>query len=103
MERTDAKTVVLREKIYKELKVTFQSIEQKMKDLEDEKAELNIKLEMYRECLSEHILSAGSDVVKIHLTQTQEALVAIDKEYEKLRLEKDAYRIEIEVYEKQIR
>lgn len=103
MERTDAKTVVLKEKIYKELKVTFQGIEQKMKDLEDEKAELNIKMDMYRQCLSDHILSAGSDIVKIHLTQAQEEMVAIENEYEKLRLERDAYRIEIEVYENSIR
>lgn len=103
MERTDAKTVVLKEKIYKELKVTFQGIEQKMKDLEDEKAELNIKIDMYRQCLAEHILSAGSDVVKIHLTQAQEAVVNIEKEYEKLRLERDAFRVEIEVYENTIR
>lgn len=61
MERLDAKTVKIREKVYKELKVTFQSIEQQIKELEDTKAEYEFKYELYGQCLSEQLLSSGAD------------------------------------------
>ncbi len=103
MERLDARTIVLREKIYKELKVTFQGIEQQIKNLEDKKTEILMKCEMYEECLDKHLLSSGSDIIKEHLSQARLELANTDIEIEKLKLEKDAYRIEISVQEEQMR
>lgn len=98
MERNDPNTKV-KEKIYKELKVTFLSIEQQIKEIEDNKAEYAMKCELYGQCLSEHLLSSGSDIVKEHLAEAHNEMENCEKELEKLKLQRDAYRIEIEIYE----
>lgn len=89
----------VKEKIYKELKVAFLSIEQQMKEIEDNKAEYAVKCELYGQCLSEHLLSSGSDIIKEHLAEAHAEMENCDKELEKLKLQRDAYRIEIEIYE----
>lgn len=103
MERLDARTVKLREQVYKELKVTFQSIEQQIKEIEDNKTEYAFKCELYGQCLAEHLLSSGADVIKEHLADAHAEMENCDKELEKLKLQRDAYRIEIAIYENTLR
>ena len=103
MDRLDPATARLKEKIYKELKVTFLSIEQQIKEIEDNKREYEMKCELYGQCLSEKLLSEGSDVVREHLSEAKAEMEACDRELEKLRLQREAYRIEIEIYESNMR
>lgn len=103
MERLDPKVTKLKEKVYKELKVTFQSIEQQIKEIEDNKSEYAFKCELYGQCLSEHLLSSGADVIQEHLADAHAEMENCDKELEKLRLQRDAYRIEIAIYENNMR
>ena len=103
MERIDQKTIKLKEKIYKELKVTFQSIEQQIKEIEDNKAEYAMKCELYGQCLSEHLLSSGADIIQEHLADAHAEMENCDRELDKLKLLRDAYRIEIEIYENNMR
>lgn len=103
MERNDPKTTKLKEKIYKELKVTFQSIEQQIKEIEDNKAEYAMKCELYGQCLSEHLLSSGADIIQEHLSDAHAEMENCDRELDKLKVQRDAYRIEIEIYENNMR
>ena len=103
MDRLDPATIKVKEKIYKELKVTFLSIEQQIKEIEDNKREFEMKCELYGQCLSEKLLSEGSDIVKEHLTEAKSELEAYEKELEKLKLHREAYRIELEIYESNMR
>ncbi|MBR4758946.1 MAG: hypothetical protein IK078_02210 [Lachnospiraceae bacterium] len=103
MDRLDPATIRLKEKIYKELKVTFLSIEQQIKEIEDNKREYEMKCDLYGQCLSEKLLSDGSDVVKEHLAEAKGELEACDRELEKLRHQRDAFRIELEIYEANMR
>ncbi len=103
MDRLDPATIKLKEKIYKELKVTFLSIEQQIKEIEDSRREYDMKCELYGQCLSEKLLSDGSDIVREHLAEAKGELEAYGKELEKLKNQRDAYRIELEIYEANMR
>lgn len=103
MERMDPRTTKLKEKIYKELKVTFQSIEQQIKEIEDNKAEYAMKCDLYGQCLAEHLLSSGADIIKDHLSDANAEMENCERELEKMKLQRDAYRIEIEIYENNMR
>lgn len=98
IERNDPNTRI-KEKIYKELKVTFLTIEQQIREMEDSRMELVVKCELFEECLSKYLLNSGSDVVKEHLMEARAEIENCDRELEKLRLQRDAYKIEIEMYE----
>jgi len=98
IERNDPNTRI-KEKIYKELKVTFLNIEQQIREMEDSRMELVVKCDLFEECLSKYLLSSGSDVVKEHLMEARSEIENCDRELEKLRLQRDAYKIEIEMYE----
>lgn len=102
MERNDPNTK-MREKIYKELKVNFQNLEQQIKELESLNAEYAIKCDLYGQCLAEHLLSSGSDVIKKHLEETHAKIQENEEAIKQLKLERDAYRIEIEIYENNIK
>lgn len=98
MDRNDPNTRI-REKIYKELKVTFLTIEQQIREMEDNRAELVVKCDLFNDCLEKHLLSSGSDVVKEHLLEAKAAIETCDRDLERLRMQRDAYKIEIEIYE----
>ena len=102
MERNDPSTK-MREKIYKELKVNFQNLEQQIKEMENLNAEYAIKCDLYGQCLAEHLLSNGSDVIKKHLEETHARSQENEEAIKQLKLERDAYRIEIEIYENNIK
>lgn len=101
MDRNDPNARV-KEKIYKELKVTFLSSEQQIRELEDSRAELVVKCDLFEECLSNYLLSSGSDVVKEHLMEARAEIEALDRELERLKLQRDAYKIEIEMFEQML-
>ena len=98
MDRLDAVSQKLREKIYKELNVTFLSIDQQIKEIEENRREYEMKCELYGECLSEKLLSEGSDIVKEHLAEAKSEMDACDREVEKLKLQREAYKIELEIF-----
>ena len=98
MDRNDP-NVRIKEKIYKELKVTFLTSEQQIREMEDMRAELEEKCRLFEECLSQYLLKSGSDVVKEHLMETRAEMEKCDRDLERLKLERDAYKIEIEMYE----
>jgi len=98
MDRNDPNARI-KEKIYKELKVTFLTSEQQIREMEDMRAELEEKCRLFEECLSIYLLKSGSDVVKEHLMETRAEIEKCDRDLERLRLERDAYKIEIEIYE----
>nr|MBQ8253446.1 hypothetical protein [Lachnospiraceae bacterium] len=98
MERNDPNTRI-REKIYKELKVTFLSVEQQIREMEEHRTELEVKCELFEQCLSNYLLSSGSDVVKEHLMTAKTEIATCELELEKLKMTRDAYKIEIEMYE----
>ena len=98
MDRLDAVSQKLREKIYKELNVTFLSIDQQIKEIEENRREYEMKCELYGQCLSEKLLSEGSDVVKEHLAEAKGEMDACDREVEKLKLQREAYKIELEIF-----
>lgn len=101
MDRNDPNARV-KEKIYKELKVTFLTSEQQIRELEDHRTELVVKCDLFEECLSNYLLSSGSDVVKEHLMGARAEIEACDRELEKMKLQRDAYRIEIEMFEQML-
>ncbi|MCR5281994.1 MAG: hypothetical protein K6E18_01370 [Lachnospiraceae bacterium] len=103
MDRLDPATLRMREKIYKELKVTFLSIENQIKEIEENKREYEMKCDLYGQCLSEKLLSEGSDIVKEHLTEAKAEMEACDRELEKLKMQREAYRIEIEIFDANMR
>lgn len=98
MDRLDPVTQKLREKIYKELNVTFLSIDQQIKEIEENRREYEMKCQLYGECLSEKLLSEGSDIVKEHLAEAKAEMDACDREVEKLKLQREAYKIELEIF-----
>ena len=89
----------MKNEIYKELKVSFQGMEQKIKDKKDYKAQLKFKIDLYNKCLDDHLLEKGSRLIKEHLDETKKEVKEVDEQIEALMLEKDAYRIELEVFE----
>lgn len=101
MDRNDPNARI-KEKIYKELKVTFLTSEQQIREMEDMRAELEEKCNLFEECLSKYLLKSGSDVVKEHLMETRAEIEKCDRDLERLKLERDAYKIEIEIFESMI-
>ena len=93
----------MKNEVYKELKVSFQGMEQKIKDKKDYKAQLKFKIDLYNQCLDDHLLEKGSRLIKEHLDETKKEVKEIDEQIEALLLEKDAYRIELEVFEASFR
>lgn len=93
----------MKNEIYKELKVSFQSVEQQIKEKKEYKEQLKFKIDLYNRCLDEHLLEKGSKLIREHLDETKEEVKAVDKQIEALVLEKDAYRIELEVFETSFR
>lgn len=89
----------MRNEIYKELKVSFQSVEQQIKERKEYKELLKFKINLYNKCLDDHLLEKGSKLIREHLDETKEEVKEVDKQIEELVLEKDAYRIELEVFE----
>ena len=89
----------MKNEIYKELKVSFQSVEQQIKEKKEDKEQLKFKIDLYNKCLDDHLLEKGSKLIREHLDETKEEVKEIDKQIEELVLEKDAYRIELEVFE----
>lgn len=90
-------------KIYKELKVAFQTVEEQIKEVQFTKEELEVKKELYEKCLEEHLLEEGADMVKVHLQENQAASEDCEKKLSELLSRRDAYRIEIEAYEQFMR
>ncbi|MBO5242360.1 MAG: hypothetical protein J6B19_06760, partial [Lachnospiraceae bacterium] len=64
--------------------------------------ELVVKCDLFEECLSNYLLSSGSDVVKEHLMEARAEIEALDRELERLKLQRDAYKIEIEMFEQML-
>ncbi|MGN0131495.1 MAG: hypothetical protein ACI4AA_03535 [Lachnospiraceae bacterium] len=89
----------MKNEIYKELKVSFQSVEQQIKEKKEYKEQLKFKIDLYNKCLDDHLLEKGSKLIREHLDETKEEVKEIDKQIEDLVMEKDAYRIELEVFE----
>lgn len=89
----------MKNEIYKELKVSFQSVEQQIKEKKEYKELLKFKINLYNKCLDDHLLEKGSKLIREHLDQTKEEVKEADEQIEALGLEKDAYRIELEVFE----
>lgn len=90
-------------KIYKELKVAFQTIEEQIKEVQFTKEELEVKGELYEKCLNENPEEEGGKVVKLHLQKNQKETRECDKKLKELFGQRDAYRIEIEAYEQFMR
>lgn len=90
-------------KIYKELKVAFQTVDEQIKETQFEKEELEIKQELYETCIHEELATEDGAVVKKHLKDNEAAIKECDKKLENLMLERNAYRIEIEAYEQFMR
>ncbi len=93
----------MKNEIYKELKVSFQSIEQQIKERKEYKDQLKFKIDLYNKCLDDHLLEKGSKLIREHLEDTKKEVKDVDKQIEELKLEKDAYRIELEVFEAEFR
>ncbi len=93
----------MKNEIYKELKVSFQSMEERIKDRKEYKKELKFKIDLYNKCLDDHLLEKGSKLIREHLEETKKEVKAVDKQIEELIVEKDAYRIELEVFEAEFR
>lgn len=89
----------MKNEIYKELKVSFQSMEQQIKERKEYKELLKFKIDLYNKCLDDHLLEKGSKLIREHLDATKKEVKEVDKQIEDLTLEKDAYRIELEVFE----
>lgn len=90
-------------KIYKELKVAFQTVEEQIKEQQFTKEELEVKNELYEKCLEEHLLDEGGEMVKCHLQENKEAEQQCEEKLKELFAKRDAYRIEIEAYEQFMR
>lgn len=93
----------MRNEVYKEMKVAFQTAEQQIKEKKDYKDQLKFKIELYNKCLDDHLLDKGSKLIREHLDDTKKEVKEIDKQIEDLIIERDAYRIEIEVFEQAFR
>jgi hypothetical protein len=89
----------VRNELYKELKVAFQTVEQQIKEKKEYKEQLKFKIDLYNKCLDDHLLEKGSKIIREHLDDTKKEVKEIDEQIEDLALEKDAYRIELEVFE----
>lgn len=102
-EKNMEKESKMKNEIYKELKVSFQSMEERIKDRKEYKEQLNFKIDLYNKCLDDHLLDKGSKLIREHLEETKKEVKAVDKQIEDLIVEKDAYRIELEVFEAEFR
>jgi hypothetical protein len=89
----------VKNELYKELKVAFQTVEQQIKEKKEYKEQLKFKIDLYNKCLDDHLLEKGSKIIREHLDDTKKEVKEIDEQIEELVLEKDAYRIELEVFE----
>lgn len=97
MDRNDPNARV-KEKIYKELHVTFQTSEQQIREMEDMRAELQEKYDLFDKCIAEYLLKSGCDVVKEHLEETRAQIEKCERDLARLKLERDAYKIELEMF-----
>ena len=93
----------LQDEIYKELKVSFTSVEQRIKAQKEEKKLLKFRADLYNQCLDDHLLEKGSKLIRQHLDEVKAEMKLIDDHIEELIVEKDAYRIELEVFEDKYR
>lgn len=93
----------LQDEIYKELKVSFTSVEQQIKAQKEAKKLLKLRADLYNQCLDDHLLEKGSKVIRQHLDEVKAEIKLIDDHIEELTVEKDAYRIELEVFEDKYR
>lgn len=89
----------MKNEIYKELKVSFQSMEQQIKERKEYKEQVKFKIDLYNKCLDDHLLDKGSKLIREHLEAAKKEVKEVDKQIEDLTIEKDAYRIELEVFE----
>jgi len=87
------------DEVYKELKVSFISVQNQIKAKEEEKRMLKFRLELYNKCLDDHLLEKGSKIIRQHLDEVKEEILNIDLYIDNLKVEMDAYRIELEVFE----
>ena len=85
------------------MKVAFQTAEQQIKEKKDYKEQLKFKIDLYNKCLDDHLLDKGSKLIREHLDDTKKEVKEVDKQIEDLIVERDAYRIEIEVFEQAFR
>lgn len=90
-------------KIYKELKVAFQTVDEQIKETQFELEELEIKKELYETCINEELTAEDGEVVKKHLKENEAAIKECNKKVEDLMMQRNAYRIEIEAYEQFMR
>lgn len=97
------KDTKIQDEIYKELKVSFTSIEQQIKSQKEAKKLLKFRADLYNQCLDDHLLEKGSKLIRQHLDEVKAEMKAIDDHIEDLIVEKDAYRIELEVFEDKYR
>ena len=102
MMKTDKQTKIYDE-IYKELMVNYQSLEETIKQKKEEKNVLKLKNELYNKCLDDHLLEKGSKFIKEHLEENKQKVKDIDREVDELLIKKDAFRIELEVFQKEFR
>lgn len=102
-ERAMEKENKMKNEIYKELKVSFQSMEERIKERKEYKDQLKFKIDLFNKCLDDHLLEKGSKLIREHLEETKKEVKDVDKQIETLKLEKDAYRIELEVFEAEFR
>ena len=93
----------LQDEIYKELKVSFTSVEQQIKAQKEAKKLLKFRADLYNQCLDDHLLEKGSKLIRQHLDEVKSEIKLIDDHIEELIIEKDAYRIELEVFEDKYR
>ena len=59
--------------------------------------------DLYNQCLDDHLLEKGSKLIRQHLDEVKAEIKLIDDHIEELIVEKDAYRIELEVFEDKYR
>ena len=64
---------------------------------------LKFRADLYNQCLDDHLLEKGSELVRQHLDEVKAEMKLIDDHIEELIVEKDAYRIELEVFEDKYR
>lgn len=93
----------MKNEFYKELKVSFQAMEEQIKKRKEYKDQLKLKIALYNKCLDDHLLEKGSKLIREHLDETKKEVKDVDKQIEELKLQKDAYRIELEVFEAEFR
>ncbi len=93
----------IKEKIYKELKVTFQTVEERIKKLQLLKEELDAKYELYEDCIEKHLLEEGISLIKEHREVAKQEIQQCEVDLKQLKLQKDALRIEISTYEERMK